>query len=895
MKLKENTFEFNHWEVESKWRKIWEKEALWQVNLDKTKKPFYNLMMFPYPSAEGLHVGNMYAFSGADIYGRLMRMQGKDVFEPIGLDGFGIHSENFAIQQGVHPSVMAKITQKKFYEQLKRIGNIFSWEQKLETYDPKYYQWTQWIFVKLFEAGLVERKKALVNWCPRCKTVLSDEQVINGICERCKARVEKKETKQWFFKITNYTERLLNNLKKIDWSEKTKIAQRNWIGKSEGVEIEYEVIGSGERIACFTTRPDTNFGATFVVLAPEYRLLKMSNVKCQMSNLKKVEDYIAKARQKSEIERIAEGRKKTGVFTGLYAKNLLTGRKMPIWVSDFVLPEVGTGAVVGVPAHDRRDFEFAKEFGLPIIRVVVSEDGDRSSVKKLKQVWEGEGRVINSGFLNGLATQKAKIKIMDYLEEKGWGRRKVVYRLRDWCVSRQRYWGPPIPMIYCKNCAQRGESWFTTENSKLKTQNSKLLTSERRMELAQTMEGWYCVDEADLPVLLPKIKDFMPDGSGKSPLARVPEFYQVSCPRCGREATRETDVSDTFLDSAWYFFRYTSTEFKDRPFDKPRVKKWLPVDMYIGGHEHACLHLMYTRFITMVFKDLGLIEFEEPFKRFYAHGLIIKEGAKMSKSKGNIVVPDEYLEKFGADALRCYLMFLGPYDMGGDFQDRGILGMRRFLERVWRLATDKMSKNIRSNEQLLTLMHQTVKKVTEDIQSLHYNTALARIMEYVNGLTEFMRGLNGLQKDIGSAKEYRPIERKGEEEAPKKNFSKDSSQHIRVLLLLLAPFAPYMTEELWQQLGYSAGRANKDWSIHSQSWPRFDPKFTKEKKATVVIQINGKLRERLKMTYEKSLVKKEVEEMAKKSEAGPKYLKDKKIKKVIFIPGKLINFVINEN
>ncbi len=743
--------------------------------------------------------------------------------------------------------------------------------------------------MKLFKAGLVERKRVAVNWCPNCKTVLSDEQVLAGICERCKAQVGKKETEQWFFKITNYAERLLKNLEKIDWSEKTKVAQRNWIGKAEGIEIEYEVLNSKEKITCFTTRPDTNFGATFVVLAPEHPLIKKLKIKDEKLKIE-LEKYTEKAKKKSEIERIAEGREKRGVFTGFYGINQLTGKRMPIWVSDFVLASVGTGAVVGVPGHDKRDFEFAKEYNLPVVRVVVGPDGDRTEIVRIEQVQEEAGVMINSGFLNGMETHKAIHKIIDYLEEKGWGKRKVVYRLRDWCISRQRYWGPPIPVIYCKNCAKRGESWATT----LEGRKAKLIAGEWA-DLASEMKGWYPVDEKDLPILLPETKDFMPDGSGKSPLSRISDFYNVSCPRCGKEAVRETDVSDTFLDSAWYFFRYTSTDFDKKPFDERRVKKWLPVDMYIGGHEHACLHLMYTRFITMVFHDLGLMEFEEPFKRFYAHGLLIKEGAKMSKSKGNIVVPDEYIERFGADALRCYLMFLGPFDKGGDFQDRGMVGMRRFLERVWKLVLEAKNREIEEAEQLSTLMYQTIKKVTEDIQSLHYNTALARIMEYVNGLSEYLRGTKSSQFMIESAKIEDEVDKKGRKTGKIGDKEFDSSRYVKVLLLLLAPFAPHMTEDLWERMNADDNadkRRSARWSIHQQPWPKYDSRVIKEVRATVVVQVNGKLRDKFRMASEKSIVKSQVEERAKKRGKVLRHLKKKKIKKVFFVPGKLINFVI---
>jgi len=791
-------------DIEKKWQERWWKERIYEVDLDKAKKPFFNLMMFPYPSAEGLHVGNMYAFTGADIYGRFQRMQDKDVFEPIGLDGFGIHSENYALQIGEHPKKVATRTEKNFYRQLHQIGNGFAWKNTLETYDPEYYKWTQWIFIQLYKAGLVKRKKASVNWCPSCKTTLSDEQVIAGLCERCRTEVEKKELEQWFFKITQYAPKLLKNLEWIDWSERTKIAQRNWIGKSEGTEIQFKVQSSKFKVPTFTTRPDTIFGATFFILAPESEWVeKLTKPK----HRKVVSDFVEQARKKTEVQRLFTEKEKTGVFTGSYVINPATNKKIPVWVADYVVMGYGTGAIMGVPAHDQRDWEFAKEHKLSIVKVISG-----GNIKK--EAYDGEGKLVNSGQFNGLLVEQGIKKITAWLKEKGVAKKQTQYRLRDWCISRQRYWGPPIPMINCSKC------------------------------------GWQPVPEKDLPVKLPYIENYQPKGVGKSPLAQAKDWVKTKCPKCKGPAKRETDVSDTFLDSAWYFFRYTSTDKKDVAFDKKRIKKWLPVDMYIGGHEHAVLHLMYTRFLTMVFKNLGLINFEEPFKRFYAHGLLISEGAKMSKSKGNLVIPDEYIKKFGADTLRCYLMFLGPFDQGGDFRDRGIAGMYRFFCRVWRLAQKFSAKGSPEEKKVI---HQTIKKVTENIQNLRYNTAIAAIMEYVNFLTR-TKGV--------------------------------SREAIETLVLLLAPFAPHISEEIWCQV------LKNKFSIHQQKWPKYDPRLIKEKRVTIVIQVNGKLRGQIEVSDQASVISDQVEKLAKKEKNVAKYLKGKKIKKVVFVSGRLINFVV---
>lgn len=844
----------NTGEIELKWQRIWEEKDIYQPDMKNAKRPFYNLMMFPYPSAEGLHVGSVFAFSGVDIYGRFKRMQGNDVFEPIGLDGFGIHSENHAIKTGTHPMEHAKRTEENFYRQLHSIGNSFDWEHKVETYDPHYYKWTQWLFTELFKAGLAYRRKSPVNYCPSCKTVLADEQVIDGECERCSALVEKRQLEQWFFRITKYADRLLLNIEKLNWTEKVKIAQRNWIGKKTGIRIKYaldnaqgrQVIGSKHEIEVFTTRPDTNFGATFIALAPEYPLVEKilkGEIPVDSRKREEVGAYVEAVKSKSEREREAEGTEKTGVFTGLYAVNQLTGYRMPVWVSDFVLSGFGTGALVGVPGHDKRDFEFAHKFGLEVKRVVTGNDGDTSSITRIEQVQEEEGTMVNSEFLDGMNIHEATEKIMDYMEKKGWGKREANYHLRDWLISRQRYWGPPIPMIYCERCANKGDSWFTTSEAKERQaiQNS-----------GKEMAGWYPVGEKDLPVKLPYVEKYKPMGTGKAPLANYPDFYETKCPACGQCAKRETDVSDTFLDSAWYFFRYTSSEFDDRPFDKLRVKKWLPVNSYIGGAEHSVLHLLYARFITMVLFDLGYIKFEEPFARFYAHGLIIKDGAKMSKSRGNVINPDEYIRKYGADTLRMYLHFLGPFDKGGDFRDTGIEGMDRFLNRVWTLLKKVQANDKKLNEEALRMMHRTIAGVTDDMDHLRYNTVIAKLMSYYNFLAK--------QKSV-------------------------SPEEASVYLRLLAPFAPHMTEELWQMANGRFG------SIHLQAWPSYDPKFIKEDVIVIPVQVNGKLRDMIRVKSSQSAVQGEVEKIVRESEKAAKYLEGKKVSKVIYVPGKVINFV----
>jgi leucyl-tRNA synthetase len=796
-------------EIEAKWQEYWEKNKTNQPDLHKAPRPFYNLMMFPYPSAEGLHVGNVFAFIGSDIYGRTKRLQGYDVFEPIGFDAFGIHSENYALSVKQHPSELVPKNIRNFTRQLKQIGLMHDWSHAVDTTNPNYYRWTQWIFVQMFKAGLAYRKQAPVNWCPKCKTVLADEQVINGECERHPGTaVLKKDLPQWFFKITAYAQKLLDNLSWIDWSEITKQAQARWIGRSEGAELEFPVDGSQEKIKVFTTRPDTVFGATYMVLAPEHPLVSRLT---SPTVRKAVDDYVTSAKKKDFVQRTDVTREKTGVFIGAYAVNPANQAKIPIWVADYVLMEYGTGAIMAVPAHDQRDYDFAKKFDLKIVEVI-SPDGSEGRVTE--EAFVGEGVLINSGEFNGTGSQEAIRKITEWLGQRGTGRPEINYRLHDWCISRQRYWGPPIPIIHCEKC------------------------------------GPVAVPEKDLPVLLPKMENYAPDDSGKAPLARIESFVNTQCPQCGGAARRDTDVCDNFLDSAWYFLRYPSTERDDVPMDPALTKKWLPVDMYIGGNEHAVLHLMYTRFLCMALHDMGQIHFEEPFKKFRAHGLIVKDGAKMSKSKGNIVNPDHYVEQYGADTFRMYLMFLGPYQEGGDFRDSGIIGLSRFLEKVHGLLDEPLNDGQPSDSALISTMHETIKQVTEDIEGLRYNTAIARLMEY----------LNAIKKANAREKAF-----------------------IETLALLLAPFAPHMAEELWERLGHQE-------SIFTAKWPSFDVEKMKTETITLVLQVNGKVRSTVTVPINSD------DEALKAAALADgnvrRHLDSKQIVKVIVVKNKLVNVVV---
>lgn len=800
---------YDHQAIEKKWRERWETRGDYRIDLGRAKNPFYNLMMFPYPSAEGLHVGNVYAFTGSDIYGRFMKLSGKDVFEPIGFDAFGMHSENFALKKGVHPAVLVPRNIQHFRDnQLKLIGAMFDWSRTVDTTDKKYYKWTQWIFTQLFNHGLAYQSFGVVNWCPSCQTVLASEQVEGGACERCKTEVVQRKMQQWFIRITDYAERLNANLDWIDWSEITKTAQRNWIGRSEGAEIDFDLVGTDEKLRIFTTRPDTIFGATYMVLAPEHPLVEKISSPEQKAAVK---EYVRQAGEKTELERVDVERKKTGVFTGGYALNPATGARIPVWAADYVLSGYGTGAIMAVPAHDERDFEFAVTFGLPIVEVI-SSDGTEHA---LSQAYTGEGVMIHSGQFNGIPSREAIGAITNWFADQGKGTKKVNYRLHDWCISRQRYWGPPIPVIHCEKC------------------------------------GPQSVPEKDLPVLLPAMDDFRPDGSGRSPLARNPEFVNTTCPKCGGPAQRESDVLDNFLDSAWYFFRYPSTEFEDRAFDRDRTRKWLPVDMYIGGNEHAVLHLLYTRFVTMVLHDMGYIEFDEPFKKFRAHGLIIKDGAKMSKSRGNVVNPDAFINEYGADCFRTYLMFLGPYTQGGDFQDKGIMGVRRFYDRLYRLAlAGNLAKGEPEDRRFLALEHKTIRDVTKNIRNLEYNTAIAFLMEFLNAVTR--------QEVIHRST-------------------------LEAMVRLVAPFAPFLAEELWEMLGHAG-------SVFDAGWPVWDDAKIVSDSFPLVAQVNGKIRATIEAPV--GISEPDAIALALSNENVLRFIEGKEIIKKIYVAGKLVNIVV---
>lgn len=798
---------YDHAAIEAKWHEYWDKKGTYRVNLQQAAEPFYNLMMFPYPSAEGLHVGNVFAFTGSDIYGRFMKLQGYDVFEPIGFDAFGMHSENFAIKQGLHPATLVPNNIANFRKQLKRIGAMFDWDHEVSTTEAPYYKWTQWILIQLYKQGLMERKKGNVNWCPSCQTVLANEQAEGGRCERCDSQIQQRNIEQWYFLISKYAQRLLDNLSWIDWSEVTRKAQENWIGRSEGAEIDFGIDGSTDKIRVFTTRPDTLFGATYVVLAPEHPLVQtLTTTECSDS----VARYLEQTGRKNRLERTDLNLEKTGAFIGSYAINPANDEKVPIWISDYVLMEYGTGAIMAVPAHDERDFEFASKFGRPT-PCVISEDG---VAHEMAEAYTGEGIMVNSGQFSGIPSSEGKKAVTQWLQNRGLGQEKITYRLRDWCISRQRYWGPPIPIIYCDKC------------------------------------GVVTVPDDQLPVLLPEIEDYKPDGSGKSPLHRVQEFVKTTCPTCGAPAERETDVSDNFLDSAWYFLRYPSTEFDDKAYDPELTRKWLPVDMYIGGNEHAVLHLMYTRFICMALHDMGLLECEEPFKKFRAHGLIIKDGAKMSKSKGNVINPDTYLAEYGADTFRTYLMFLAPLYEGGDFRDEGIQGVRRFLERLYRFATETTFDDTSTEPKETTRkLHKTIKKVTEDFLSLNYNTAIAALMELLNLLRE------------------KQCRRKSEFEQ---------------LVIMVAPFAPHLAEEIWEKIG------NKP-SVYNHRFPKHDESLVVDDVIELVVQVNGKLRSRLHVP--RDLPEADAVERAKTDPNVAKYLEGMQIVKVVYVPNRLANIV----
>jgi len=809
---------YNPQEIEQKWQDKWAEDRLYEVREDDPRPKFYALTMFPYTSGD-LHIGHWYAMAPSDVYARYKMMRGFNVLHPVGFDAFGLPAENKAIATGVNPAEWTMKNVENMRRQLKTIGAIYDWSREVITCQPEYYKWTQWFFLKLYEAGLAYRGRAAVNWCPRCQTVLANEQVVGeGICWRCDSAVEKKQLEQWFFRITKYADELLV-FKDIDWPERIRTMQTNWIGKSYGADISFGLDQPGvkeKEIRVFTTRPDTLFGVTFFVIAPEHPLVPALT---SPDRKEEVEAYVRGAQRQTEFERTAAESEKTGVFLGSYVVNRVNGEKVPVWIADYVLPQYGTGAVMGVPAHDQRDFEFAKKYGIPI-RAVVAPPGWDGSDFQAAHI-EG-GSMVNSGRFDGLTDLQMVDAICDFLKEKGWGGKTITYRLRDWLISRQRYWGAPIPMVYCDKC------------------------------------GITPVPEKDLPVLLPPDAAFKP--TGESPLKDCESFVNTPCPKCGSPARRETDTMDTFMCSSWYFMRYTSPQYDKYPFEKDKIEYWMPVDLYTGGAEHATMHLLYSRFFVKAIRDMGIVKFDEPFTRLFNQGIIGSGGEKMSKSKGNVVTPDDYVSQVGADAVRVYLMFVGPWEQGGDWNDNGIVGMSRWLNRVWGLATaDYAVKSVdaESAKECLRVMHKTIKKCTGDIERFRFNTMLAALMEYTNVLARVL--------EAGSV--------------PDKQWK----ESIRILLLLMAPSTPHMAEELWAGSGYP-------YSIHRQSWPGWDQELAADEEVTLVVQVNGKLRD--KLTVPVDISEAEAIKLAFAQERIQAHTAGKSVAKMIYVQGKLLNIVL---
>lgn len=800
---------FSHQEIEKKWQKKWEEEKTFAAHENNLKK-FYALDMFPYPSGAGLHVGHPEGYTATDIISRMKRMQGYDVLHPIGWDAFGLPAEQYALDTGNDPAVFTKQNIDTFRRQIKSLGFSYDWDREINTTDPKYYKWTQWIFLKLYEKGLAYVDEVPVNWCPALGTVLANEEVIDGKSERGGHPVERRPMRQWMLKITAYADRLLEDLEELDWPESLKDMQRNWIGRSEGAHVHFQIDGHKESFTVFTTRPDTLFGATYAVLAPEHPFIEKITTTEQQSA---VEAYVKEVQAKSDLERTDLAKTKTGVFTGAYAINPVNGEKMPIWIADYVLYSYGTGAIMAVPAHDERDYEFAKAFDLPIKEVVSGGDVE-------KEAYTGDGKHVNSGFLNGLEKQAAIEKMIEWLEENKKGEKKVTYRLRDWLFSRQRYWGEPIPIIHWEDGTSTA------------------------------------VPEEELPLLLPKTDEIKPSGTGESPLANIKDWVEVVDPHTGKKGRRETNTMPQWAGSCWYFLRYIDPHNPSELASPEKLKKWLPIDIYIGGSEHAVLHLLYARFWHKFLYDIGIVPTKEPFMKLFNQGMILGENnEKMSKSKGNVVNPDDIIESHGADTLRLYEMFMGPLDASIAWSTSGLDGARRFLDRVWRLFIEDgslSSKITGASEKLLErVYHEIVKKVTENYEELRFNTAISQLMVFVN-------------------------------EANKAD--KLPRQYAEGFVKLLSPVAPHLAEELWSKLGYTE-------TISYEAWPAYDESKLVDDVVEIVIQINGKLKAKLKVPADAS--KKELEDLSLSDQAIKEQIEGKTIRKIISVPGKLVNIVAN--
>ncbi|MDD5072867.1 MAG: leucine--tRNA ligase [Candidatus Omnitrophica bacterium] len=820
--------------IEEKWQKEWEKSGAFKVKADPARKKYYLLEMFPYPSGR-IHMGHVRNYTIGDVAARVKIMQGYNVLHPMGYDAFGQPAENAAIKNKSHPETWTLSCIDNMRKQLKRMGLSYDWDREVSTCLPDYYRWNQWIFLKMFEKGLAYKKAAVVNWCPDCETTLANEEVIDGKCWRCKKEVKQEDLEQWFIKITAYKERLLGDLEGLkSWPERVITMQKNWIGKSEGVEIFFKEKGTGEVIPVFTTRQDTIFGCTYVVLAPEHSLVK--KLVSGKPQEKQILQFIDKVSKESKVVRVAADVKKEGIFTGAYAINPVNNEPVQIWVADYVLMEYGTGAIMAVPAHDQRDFLFAKEHDLPM-RVVIQPKDEALSVDKMAEAYENDGVQVNSAQFDGLPNNEAKKKIAEWMEKTSIGKRTVNWRLRDWLISRQRYWGTPIPVVYCEKC------------------------------------GVVPVPEKDLPVVLPKKVEFT--GKGGSPLSQVKEFVNTKCPKCSGAAKRETDTMATFIDSSWYFLRFCSPKYDKGPFDKEDVKYWMPVDQYIGGIEHAVLHLLYSRFFTKFLQDLGLLGFGEPFQKLLTQGMVLKDGEVMSKSRGNIVDPDEIIAKYGADTMRLFILFAAPPDTELEWEERGTEGAFKFLNRVERMKeflnnvhnlnnegiayswTDVSEKESNNNITLLSRkVHQTIKKVTEDIEAFKFNTAISSIMELVNEIYRL----------AGKISCVNPLE-----------------EAVKTVVILLSPFAPHISEEMWQQMGHNE-------SVLKENWPKFDAKMLVEEKIIIVIQINSKIRSKIEVyTYTSD---DKVKELALADEKVKQWLGGKTPKNIVIVPKRLVSIVV---
>ena len=798
---------YNFKEIEEKWRKIWEENP---VNPPDDSKPkYYCLDMFPYPSGNGLHVGHWRGYVLSDVISRQKLMEGYELLHPMGWDAFGLPAENYAIKTGTHPSEATKKSISNIKRQVNDIAAIYDWDKEINTTDPEYYKWTQWIFIQMFKNGLAYEKEMPLNWCPNCKAVLANEEATNGVCDRCGATVTKKNLRQWMLRITKYADRLLNDLDKLDWPEKVKKMQSDWIGKSYGAEIDFPVDGTDKSIKVYTTRPDTLYGATFMVLSPEHPIVKDITTAEYKDAMDK---YCYEASTKSNVSRMTD-KEKTGVFTGSYGINPLNGARTPIWVSDYVLADYGTGAIMCVPAHDDRDFEFAKKFDLPIIQVI-SKDG--KEVENLTEAYTEPGIMINSNEFNGMKSEDAKKKVPDYMEEKGFGKKTVNFKLRDWVFSRQRYWGEPIPLIHCEKC------------------------------------GTVPVPEDQLPVILPNVKSYKPTDTGESPLAAIDEWVNTTCPCCGGPAKRETNTMPQWAGSSWYYLRYCDNHNDKELASKEALKKWLPVDMYVGGVEHAVLHLLYARFYTKFLHDIGVVDFDEPFKRLFNQGMITKDGAKMSKNKGNVVSPDETVENYGCDSLRMYELFIGPPELDSEWDDNGIDGVFRYLNKVWKFVNEYKDKLIeKPTAEMEFVKNKLTCEITKRLEALTLNTVVSGFMEYTNKMIAVAKAAGGIDKDS-----------------------------LETLTLLLAPFTPHISEEMWQLLGH-------DTSVFTHGWPKYDESKLKEETVNIAVQINGKVKVQLSVDPNAD---KDAVLAAAKAALGDKLSGN--IVKEIYVPGRIVNIVV---